>query len=292
MANRYGSTYEYNKFEKAYETKYRHIGVQDIGIQHNSNVSPLSTNENSTDSGSSNHPSSELTIHTEDGKSRTFKTIVHVREYKEAMQRKEKKRQKTEKKAASEKKKDFIKNWCGHENIYPFFKSTDNSSKKASDTTVATLPSFASAGDGTDAEVSEKKVGNVGSDEENSVDSSEAEDDISEVFDFPEASSPANSSSVQIIEKPGKQVVQQKKADTSMPVALPASTVPIASVAIANEPLTLPDDFVCKGCGNEKELCHQKLFGQVLTHEVLSVYQEYSESGRGGCWWHGCYESF
>ena len=92
MANRYGSTFEYNKFEKAYETKYRHIGVQDIGMQHNSNVSPLSTNENSTDSSRSNHPSSEMTIRIKDGKSRTFKTIVHMREYKEAMQRKEKSR--------------------------------------------------------------------------------------------------------------------------------------------------------------------------------------------------------
>ena len=63
--------------------------------------------------------------------------------------------------------------------------------------------------------------------------------------------------------------------------AASVSHVIATEVLTQQEHLTLPDDFVCDGCGNEKDKCHQKLFGQVLTHEVLSKYQEYMESGRG-----------
>ena len=37
-------------------------------------------------------------------------------------------------------------------------------------------------------------------------------------------------------------------------------------------PSTLPDDFRCMGCGNEKSACHQKLFGTFLIQDTLTLY--------------------
>ena len=96
--------------------------------------------------------------------------------------------------------------------------------------------------------------------------SDDADRDPEDVMPAPATSS--TSSSVQVIDNP--------------PVIV--STARSVSVAINSEVLTqktLADDFECRGCGNEKKYCHQKLFGQVLTHEVLSKYQDLSESGRG-----------
>ena len=46
------------------------------------------------------------------------------------------------------------------------------------------------------------------------------------------------------------------------------------------KPGTIPDDFICAGCGNEKDTCHQKPFGQYLVHQTISLYDEFAEGGK------------
>ena len=160
MANRYGTTYEFEKKQKEYQREFA-LNVQN-------DISPMTVE---TTSGTADGKG--LTVKTVDGKSRTFKTIIHVKEYKEAMRRKEQKKAKESnkaKKTAAEKKKNFIKNGCGHKQLFSFF-SSNCKPTDTTDATVETFPSFASVGDGTNGDlkgaegVEDEMIGDVMGDE-------------------------------------------------------------------------------------------------------------------------------
>ena len=48
--------------------------------------------------------------------------------------------------------------------------------------------------------------------------------------------------------------------------------VEVVDAKAVEVPSTLPDNFVCMGCGNEKASCHQKLFGTFLVQDALTFY--------------------
>ena len=37
------------------------------------------------------------------------------------------------------------------------------------------------------------------------------------------------------------------------------------------------EQFVCRGCGNTKELCHDQLFGKTLFHDAITYYQNHDD---------------
>ena len=60
---------------------------------------------------------------------------------------------------------------------------------------------------------------------------------------------------------------------TSSPMAVTEDVLGQVEVDGADGNLsTPPDDFVCMGCGNERDLCHQKLFGTFLIQDALTLY--------------------
>ena len=66
--------------------------------------------------------------------------------------------------------------------------------------------------------------------------------------------------------------------DSPMAVTADVGQVEVEEVEVAGTKAveevssTLPDDFVCLGCGNEKALCHQKLFGTFLVQDAITFY--------------------
>ena len=69
MANRYGTSFEYKKYEREYDSKYRFSDPLNVSVKNvqDSNVSLLSSEDTAV-----NKPAG-ITLQTDNGKSRTFK---------------------------------------------------------------------------------------------------------------------------------------------------------------------------------------------------------------------------